>query len=645
MKLLIATLAVALTCGGADLFTTVRDNDLASLKKQIDSKADLNARDRRGATPLMHAAAFGSLDAMKALLEAGADVNAANSFNATALIWAAGDPAKVRLLLDRGADVKAVTKQGRTALHVAAATHGASESLKLLLAKGADHKQRDYLRATAINAAAEADDIASLRMLIDHGADANSADLRGYTPLIAAAWNGNAEAARLLFAKGADSNASTTFGGIVKNGPIALRKLTPLLWAAPFASRDLTAALLDGGAKANAVDERGLTALMLAVATERPDPGALRLLIARGVDINAKDNNGETALDWAKKHGYPEVLKMLAQAGAKEGAAFTPPAPPDKGWTGDPRAAAEKSLDLLQKSSRTFWVEGGCVGCHHHGFTAVATAAARSHGLRVDGALSKELLAQTRAQAATFQETTLQMIDLPGGVDQAEYTLLTLCAYEYPADAITDALAAYIAGLQRANGGWSVGGVSRPPIEESDIQRTALGILMLQHYGLPGRKAEFDRRIARARDYLLKSRPQTTDDFAMRAMGLHAAGAARADVAAVGKKLLALQRADGGWGQNPHLASDAYATGEALHALFETKTLAPSDEAYRRGVAFLLKTQYPDGSWYVRSRAPKFQPYFQSGFPFGHDQWVSASATGWAATALAHAAGAARASR
>jgi hypothetical protein len=50
-----------------------------------------------------------------------------------------------------------------------------------------------------------------------------------------------------------------------------------------------------------------------------------------------------------------------------------------------------------------------------------------------------------------------------------------------------------------------------------------------------------------------------------------------------------------------------------------------------------LKTQHEDVSWYVRSRAPKFQPYFESGFPFGHDQWISASATAWATIALAPA--------
>ena len=61
----------------------------------------------------------------------------------------------------------------------------------------------------------------------------------------------------------------------------------------------------------------------------------------------------------------------------------------------------------------------------------------------------------------------------------------------------------------------------------------------------------------------------------------------------------------------------------------------PGMEAvYRRGVAFLLRTQMDDGSWYVRSRGMKLQPYFESGFPYDHDQWISYSATALATAAL-----------
>jgi hypothetical protein len=62
-----------------------------------------------------------------------------------------------------------------------------------------------------------------------------------------------------------------------------------------------------------------------------------------------------------------------------------------------------------------------------------------------------------------------------------------------------------------------------------------------------------------------------------------------------------------------------------------------NDAAYRRGVNYLLRTQLADGSWHVTSRAPKFQPYFQSGFPHDHDQWISSAATAWGAIALSYA--------
>ena len=59
---------------------------------------------------------------------------------------------------------------------------------------------------------------------------------------------------------------------------------------------------------------------------------------------------------------------------------------------------------------------------------------------------------------------------------------------------------------------------------------------------------------------------------------------------------------------------------------------------YVRGVSSLLKTQQRDGSWHVATRALKFQPYFESGFPHGHDQWISQAGTGMAVIALSFAA-------
>jgi len=71
-----------------------------------------------------------------------------------------------------------------------------------------------------------------------------------------------------------------------------------------------------------------------------------------------------------------------------------------------------------------------------------------------------------------------------------------------------------------------------------------------------------------------------------------------------------------------------------LYALLKSG-VSTSDSSVTRAVNYLLASQHADGSWFVRSRAPKFQPYFDGGFPYEHDQWISAMATGWATTALA----------
>src|ERR1700686_1076712 len=82
-----------------DFYIAIRENDLALLKAMTASAAAVNLRDPRGATPLMHAAAVGSVEAMKLLLKAGADVNAKNGLDTTALLGGALDQAKVKLLV------------------------------------------------------------------------------------------------------------------------------------------------------------------------------------------------------------------------------------------------------------------------------------------------------------------------------------------------------------------------------------------------------------------------------------------------------------------------------------------------------------------------------------------------------------------
>ncbi|MGH9612966.1 MAG: hypothetical protein ACRD4P_07800, partial [Bryobacteraceae bacterium] len=80
----------------------------------------------------------------------------------------------------------------------------------------------------------------------------------------------------------------------------------------------------------------------------------------------------------------------------------------------------------------------------------------------------------------------------------------------------------------------------------------------------------------------------------------------------------------------------------SLSALAMAEPDSVKSEAYERGVAYLMRTREADGSWHVRSRAFGFQPYFESGFPHGHDQFISMAATAWSAMALMPAAEPAR---
>ena len=164
---------------------------------------------------------------------------------------------------------------------------------------------------------------------------------------------------------------------------------------------------------------------------------------------------------------------------------------------------------------------------------------------------------------------------------------------------------------------------------------TALAIRGLLKYGLPEHKERIAKRVESARAWLVKTRARDNEDRVFRLMGLKAAGAANDEVRKAARELVDAQRQDGGWGQTDKMSSDAYATGSALVVLHLTGVMASDNPTYKRGLAFLLRTQIADGSWLVKTRSRPFQKYFESGFPHGKDQFISIAATGWATTALA----------
>ena len=621
---------------GDSFYAAIRDNDLARLQALLKGGADPNVADARGgATPLMYAAAVGSVESMKMLLDQGAKVNGANSGGATPLMWSVTDINKVRLLLSRGADVKATSERGRTALFLAARSNPSVDIVKLLIGAGADVRAVDGAKMTVLSSAAAGNDTETLRLLVDAAsADVNAPDFAGFTPLIYAAGNRNLDAVRLLLAKGADAKARTGDGSFqkVKAGSIALGNFTVLTASAAMASPALVKTLLDAGADINAPDVRGMTPLMLAVATDRQDIEVVRMLLARGADVNAKSLAGETALDWAAKTGKKPAIAAIKAAGGLE-TAHAPVSVP-AAVHADLKTSVERGLALLGKASVVAAANGGCASCHSHNIVDTAQHAASVKGLGGDAKLTAQR--QTLTKAPYFSPAILmERLDPPGSPITTVFALNALAESAYPPDRTTDLAAAHLASQQSANGQWLLFPIARPPMGDGLIGVTAYAIRALKTYAPAGRAVEMNERIARARAWLAAEKALTTEDRNMQLLGLFWAGGGLPERDRLAKAILAKQRSDGGWAQSDDLSSDAYATGVSLFALAQSGGITPDHTAYKKGVAYLLSSQRQDGSWYVKSRAVKFQPYFDGGFPYEHDQWISSMATGWATAALA----------
>ncbi len=390
------------------------------------------------------------------------------------------------------------------------------------------------------------------------------------------------------------------------------------------------------GADVNASDPAGRTVLMLAVGSESFSIETIRLLVERGADVNAKSANGETALDFAKRGGQSQVVDLLVKAGAKGSGAPAPEAPKPKP-AASARAAVERSILLLQKSDAIFAQKSGCVSCHNNSLTAMTVAVARKNGFAVNEPAARASVKATASFVELWRERSLQAWPIPGDAATVSYLLVGLAAENHSPDPATDAWARYLKNRQSADGKWWDPS-HRPPLEASEFQATATSLRALQVYAPKARRTEYEKAIQRAIVWLKQARPKTNEDRAFQLLGLAWAGANEDAMKDAARDLLAEQRPDGGWRQHDSLTSDAYATGQALTALHEVGALAVTDATYKRGVAFLLSTQLEDGSWYVQSRSIPFQPYFESGFPHGHDQWISAAATNWAAMALVPAA-------
>jgi hypothetical protein len=395
--------------------------------------------------------------------------------------------------------------------------------------------------------------------------------------------------------------------------------------------------LLAAGADPKLPGPDGRSLLMLVAASESAPVESVKALLAAGADIHAKDPLGRTALTYARMQGTTPVVALLEKAGAVDGHP-APPAPKNVRPASSVRAAITRSLPLIQRADEQFLKKAACVSCHNNSVAAMSVSLARARGIAVNETVARSQAKAINDYLHNWRDRALQGIGIPGDTTTIAYILVGLAAESYPADTATDAMARFLRYQQMASGAW-LPLAARPPIEGNVVQSTALTMMALKAYAPSSDRAAYDAAIARGAEWLKKQTPTTNEGRVFQLFGLECGDVDAATRETFAKALIAEQRRDGGWSQLPTLPSDAYATGQALVALAKTGALTAKDPVYRKGVQYLMKTQFADGSWYVRTRAIPIQPHFESGFPYGKDQFISAAATNWAVMALTFAAG------
>jgi ankyrin repeat protein len=258
--------------------------------------------------PLVRAALEGTPQDLKTALAQGGDVNARWTDNGlTALMCAAYNADKVKMLIAAGADVNAATKQGHTALMLAAGYFGAKDSVRTLLEHGADPNAvtaRERVQ-NALRMATMRGDVEVISMLLEHGAKINDLPT-GSTAMVWAAPQGDQATVAYLLSRGARADSRAEWSGY---------PLTGLTGAIIAGSPETVSLLLSKGAPVNQVLSEGWTPLLDAAAEiDRDDTRIIESLLAGGADVSLRTSDGQTALALAEKSGNTAAAKLLRNA-------------------------------------------------------------------------------------------------------------------------------------------------------------------------------------------------------------------------------------------------------------------------------------------------------------------------------------------
>jgi hypothetical protein len=324
-------------------------------------------------------------------------------------------------------------------------------------------------------------------------------------------------------------------------------------------------------------------------------------------------------------------LGLLVNAGSKDVKEEWP-----KPAEGAPtvEAAVKRILPRIETSGEAVFKSRSCVSCHNNSLPAMTVALARSKGFVVNDEQSKKELGFAVTTDLPYLEPMRLGSTIGGGSDTLGYTLMGMAAAGYPADALTDAHIHYLSIYQLGDGSWRTTSY-RPPEEYGPFTTTAVVLRAIKLYPIPGRREEFQDRIARAKRWLLSAKASSQEERSMQLNALADADASVSERAPFVKALKSAQNPDGSWSVLPGIPGEAYATGEALYALHVSGEVPTTDAIYQRGVQWLLRNQLADGSWFMPTRAVPVQPHtFESGFPHGWHQFASDGASSWATMAL-----------
>ena len=351
------------------------NGDAAIIEKLLKAGADPNAAGPEDETPLMTVARTGAVDAAKVLLAHGAKVDSRESWHGeTALMWAAAQshPDMIKTLLAAGADINAastvvhwerqVTAEPRdkwlplggfTAL-MFAARENCIECVKVLAGAGANLNLADPDGITPmVNSIINGHyDVAA--WLLDKGADPNLFDKTGRAALYAAVdahtmpysnrpspdesqnQITSLDLIKSLLAHGADVNmqlrTQQPYRSKVDRGDDTMLTTgtTPILRAAKAGDVVVIAMLLEKGADPKLSTRNGINSVMAAAGlganesdgvgrrkTQKEAIDSIDLLLKAGVDVNAVDSRGESAVFGAAQKGWDEIVQYLADHGAK----------------------------------------------------------------------------------------------------------------------------------------------------------------------------------------------------------------------------------------------------------------------------------------------------------------------------------------